>query len=134
MDLRPPAVLYDAACPFCRACAAWLHRRDRRRALATIPLQDDAAQAYLRRAGLPERDFSSLVFVGRHQLPRDDRLAAPPLLETDAVIAALAVLGGRWRGAVALKAVPRPWRDAVYRFVARHRRRDPAPRQPAAAS
>jgi predicted DCC family thiol-disulfide oxidoreductase YuxK len=40
---------------------------------------------------------------------------------SDATLRAISRLGGTWRLANVLRVIPRPLRDAVYGFVARHR-------------
>lgn len=42
--------------------------------------------------------------------------------ESEACLELSKALGGFWRLAVILWFIPRPWRDAAYRLVSRHRR------------
>ncbi|HVU35180.1 MAG TPA: DCC1-like thiol-disulfide oxidoreductase family protein, partial [Opitutaceae bacterium] len=111
-----------------------LLRLDRTGRLQFAPLQGPTAQAYLRSRGLPTEDFASLVFA-----PDWPRFEAAPVLRTDGVIASLSAIGRPgWAGLAAC--LPRRLRDALYRIVARNRRRffpgpipDPAA-EPGAAS
>jgi predicted DCC family thiol-disulfide oxidoreductase YuxK len=53
LEPRALLVLYDGECPFCRACARWVARRDRRNRLALEPYQetgDPRVTAQLRQA------------------------------------------------------------------------------------
>ncbi len=114
-----PVLLFDGECALCRAVVGLLLRADRAGTLRFAPLQGPAAQAHLRRHGLPTDDFDSLILVP--DWGADD--ARVGLFRTDGVIAALRSLGSRPARTVAwlLARWPRPWRDAVYRGVARGR-------------
>lgn len=112
-----PVLLYDGTCGLCQQVVRLLLRIDARARLRFAPLQSAPAQAYLRAQGLPTADFDSLVFVP------DWETAAPGeyRLRTDGVLAVFEALGGGWRALAWLRAVPRSWRDAGYRLVARTR-------------
>lgn len=112
-----PVLLYDGECGLCNWCVRRLLRWDRAGRLRFAPLQGEPAQAYLRAHGLPERDFDSLVFVPDWNQP----MAALPLLRTDGALAACAAAGGPGRILTALRVLPRGFRDACYRMVARSR-------------
>lgn len=120
IDPGGPVLLFDGTCGLCNRCVRLLLRLDRRGRLRFAPLQGAPAQAYLRRQGLAEEDFDSLVFVPDWSRPEP----ADYLRRTDGVVAALKACGGF--GAAlgrALGAVPATWRDAGYRLVARWRYR-----------
>lgn len=119
MSQRPrtwPALYYDAQCPLCTRSAWFIDRRDRTRTLRFASLHGDDGDAL--RAGHPAlAAVDSLVWVEANP-------DGGPLVRThsDAVLAVGRYLGGPWRLlAVLAGIVPRAIRDAVYRFVARHR-------------
>lgn len=114
-----PVLLFDGECALCRTLTGLLLRWDRSGALRLAALQGPAAQAYLRRHGLPTRDFDTLIWVPCWGETDDGRR----LVRTDGVVAALRALGSRpARMAAWLLALwPRPLRDAAYRAVARGR-------------
>ena len=114
-----PVLLYDGECGLCNACVRLLLRADQSGALHYAPLQSEPAQEFLRARGLPTEDFDTLIFVPNW--PR--RTSAPFLVRTDAVLAACAVAGGFVGWLSELRAVPRTWRDALYKCVARLRYR-----------
>jgi predicted DCC family thiol-disulfide oxidoreductase YuxK len=87
----------------------WLIRHDREGRLRYAPLQGRTAAAKL-----PAEDAAGLTTV---VLERDGRLSR----RSTAAIEAMVIVGGPWRAASLLKAVPRPLRDAVYDRVARRR-------------
>ena len=115
-----PVLLFDGECGLCQRLVRLLLGLDRRGRLRFAPLQGPAAQAYLRQHGLPATDFESMILVpdwARRDAPRH-------LRQTDAAIAALREVGGIGSTmAAVLRVVPRAWRDAGYRLVARWRRR-----------
>ena len=119
-DSPGPVLLFDGECGLCRRVVRLLLRLDRGAGLRFAPLQGPAAQAFLRRHGLPATDFDSLVFV-----PDWAQRERPGfLLRTDGAMAALRECGGAGRAlAVGLAIFPPTWRDAGYRLVARWRYR-----------
>jgi len=115
-----PVLLFDGTCGLCNRCVRLLLRLDRHERMHFAPLQSDLAQAYLRAHGLATDDFDSLIFV-----PDWAAKEQPDFLRrTDGVVAALKVCGGfaRTMGAV-LGVIPRSWRDAGYKIIARCRYR-----------
>ena len=108
-------VLYDGVCGLCDGVVRFLLRRDRRRALAFAQLQGPTGRAILARHGL-DGGLSTMVLVERPGRA-DERVR----LRSDGALATLAALGGIWKLTAALRLVPAPLRDAVYRWIARKR-------------
>ena len=103
-------VLYfDGVCGLCNRFVDWLVRRDRAGNLRYAPLQGSTAARRL-----AARYVSGLTTV---VVERNGRLSE----RSTAAIEAVAILGGPWRVALVLKVIPRPVRDAVYDWMARHR-------------
>ena len=116
-DHSGPVLLFDGDCGLCNRVVRLLLRLDRRGMLRFAPLQGPAGQSYLRAHGLPVADFDTLVFV-----PDWARRAEPEfLLRTDGVAAALRACGGLGTVLAWMRVLPRAWRDAGYRLVARWR-------------
>jgi predicted DCC family thiol-disulfide oxidoreductase YuxK len=113
-------VLYDAECGLCIRAVSFLLAIDARGVLRFAPLQGAAGQAWLRAHGLPTAGFESLVLVRDWSRPLPG--ADGYLLRTDALVAALQACGGAGRVLAWIRFIPRPWRDAGYRLVARVRR------------
>lgn len=115
-----PVLLFDGECGLCQRTVRMLLRLDRRGLVRFAPLQGPTAQGYLRAHGLPTEDFESLVWV-----PDWARREQPEFaLRTDGALAALRATG--WIGRVLAAPgiiLPRSWRDAAYRGVARWRYR-----------
>lgn len=113
---RRVLVLYDGVCGLCNRLNRFLLARDRRGIFDFAPLQSDTGRLWLTRAGRPGAPLETLVVVADYRSP------SPRLLtRSDAVLALLHSLGGHWRAAAMLRAIPRPIRDTAYALVARHR-------------
>jgi predicted DCC family thiol-disulfide oxidoreductase YuxK len=113
---RGPVILFDGHCNLCSGSVRFVIRRDPRAQFRFASLQGDAARRLCAEAGIPaaaaaEPDSIVLLVDGR------------ALERSDAALAIAARLGFPWRLLAALRVVPRPIRDAAYRFVARNRYR-----------
>lgn len=112
-----PLLLFDGPCVLCDRAVRWLLAHDRRGRLLFAPLQGSLAASLRARHDLPD-ELDSVVLV--HELGGANESVR---LRSDALLGALAELGG-WRSWLRwLRLVPRPLRDAAYRFVARRRTR-----------
>jgi predicted DCC family thiol-disulfide oxidoreductase YuxK len=112
-DGSPPAwVLYDGTCGLCDRTVQCLLARDRAGALRFATLEGSVGAAVRsRHPSLPPAD-ETIVLVEAPESAGERVLG-----RSDAVLAAVARLGGGWRlMAVLLRLVPRPLRDAAYRF------------------
>jgi predicted DCC family thiol-disulfide oxidoreductase YuxK len=111
-------VFYDGVCGLCDRLVQFLLRRDRHDALRFAPLQGELASRALPRHG---RDASKLdtVYVIERYATADERLYE----RSRAVLHVVGQLGGAWRLVAALRVLPAPLTDLVYRLVARVRYR-----------
>ncbi len=110
---RRPIIFFDGVCVFCNQGVDLLLVLDRDRRCRLAPLQGTTAQALL--PPLPENPQDwSIVYL-------DD--TGPTTLST-AILSIGLHLGGPWAilSRLAL-AIPAPWRDSLYRWVARNRYR-----------
>jgi predicted DCC family thiol-disulfide oxidoreductase YuxK len=105
--------LFDGVCNFCSGSVNLALRLDRAGALTFTPIQSPYGQALARRCGLDPDAPSTFVFLDRGRA----------LTESDAVLAIAARLPAPWRWARVLRFVPKGWRDAGYRWIARNRYR-----------
>lgn len=119
----PPVLLYDDSCGFCAASIQFILRYDRKGLLRFAPLNGAAGSATLERH--PElRALDSVVLVEPATGERPERI----LVHSDAALRVVSYMGGPWRLLQLGKVVPRPFRDLLYRIIARHRHRVAAPR------
>lgn len=113
MTYPRPIIVFDAECLLCSANAQFVLRHDRARRFLLASMQGDAGAALYRRFGIDPADPETLILVEDGRVRRD----------SDAVLAIWAALSWPWRAAAAFRAIPRPLRDAIYRWVARNRYR-----------
>lgn len=111
-----PIVLYDGVCGLCNGAVQFLLKRDRRDRLRFASLQSEFAGALLKRHGLDHKVLDTVYVVLNHGEPSEILLA-----KSDAFLQLAREIGGIWSiGTVGL-IIPRPIRNALYDFVARHR-------------
>lgn len=113
---RGPIILFDGHCNLCSGAVRFVIGRDPRAQFRFASLQSEAARRLCAEAGIAAPiaaapDSIVLIAEGR------------ALERSDAALAIAGRLGFPWRLLAALRIVPRPIRDAGYRFVARNRYR-----------
>ncbi|HWQ15765.1 MAG TPA: thiol-disulfide oxidoreductase DCC family protein [Roseiflexaceae bacterium] len=112
--MEHPIILFDGVCNLCQRSVRFIIERDERGLFRFASLQSATGRRLLAEHGLETPDEpESIVLIEGGQA-------------TTASTAALRIarrLRGAWPLLYALVVVPRPLRDAVYRFVARHRYR-----------
>ncbi len=114
----PATILFDGVCNLCNGFVQFVIRHDAAGQFRFAALQSAAGQALLAAHGHPLTpaalaDPASVVLVA------DGRVHT----HSAAVLRIAGRLGGVWRLTAAGWLLPAPWRDALYRFVARHRYR-----------
>lgn len=110
-DGRPVGTVYfDGYCGLCDRFVSLLVARDSRRRLRFAPLQGETAARRLGALAAAQAP-DTVVF--------EDELGLH--FRSTAILRATVALGGTWRAVNLLRVVPRPWRDLVYDWVARHR-------------
>ncbi|MBT9391544.1 thiol-disulfide oxidoreductase DCC family protein [Hymenobacter sp. NST-14] len=115
MPASPSIILFDGVCNLCNGFVQFVLKHDAAGRFRFAALQSEAGQALLREYGLPtpaEPDSVVLVAEGR------------PYTHSAAALGILARLNGRWAALARVgQWLPRPLRDAGYRFIARNRYR-----------
>ena len=106
-------IIFDGICRLCSGGAAFLERHQASPPFALIPMQTLVGKAILLEHGLDPHDPSTLLVLDGGRC----------FTEADAWIHVVSALGGLWRRIHAARIVPRPWRNASYRFIARNRYR-----------
>lgn len=105
-----PVVYYDGLCGLCDGFVRFVVARDRLSRYRFAPLQGETARANLS----PELTGETLRTV-----ILDDNHAIR--VKSDAALAILEGLEHGWGMVRVFRIVPRPIRDAIYGFIARHR-------------
>lgn len=113
MAQAPPSalVLFDGVCNLCNGAVRWLLARDRRERLSFASLQSQAARRVLDAAGVTGALPDSIVLVENGRV----------FTRSDAVLRIARRLGLPWSLAAVARILPRPLRDALYAWIARHR-------------
>ncbi|MGI4865946.1 MAG: thiol-disulfide oxidoreductase DCC family protein [Janthinobacterium lividum] len=112
----PATILFDGVCNLCHGFVQFVVRYDSQAHFRFAALQSEAGQDLLRAYGQPLpvlADPDSVVLVADGQV----------YAHSTAVLRIVGQLGGFWRLAAVGWLLPRTWRDALYRYVARHRYR-----------
>jgi predicted DCC family thiol-disulfide oxidoreductase YuxK len=106
-------VVFDAQCLLCNGWVQFILRHDRRGQFRFASIQGTAGRDLVARAGLQVDGLQTLLLV--------DGLRR--WQHTAAILRVLHGLGWPWRAAWIAWLVPAPLRDALYRWIARHRYR-----------
>jgi predicted DCC family thiol-disulfide oxidoreductase YuxK len=104
---------FDGVCVLCNGFVRFLLRRDRQGRLRFASSATEAGTAIFAGAGQDAHNPASVVLVDGEQC----------YFESEAIVRAVAALGGAWRIVSILYIVPRSLRDGAYRLVARNRYR-----------
>jgi predicted DCC family thiol-disulfide oxidoreductase YuxK len=119
MPLSPPSdvILFDGVCNLCNGFVQFVIRHDAAGRYRFAALQSETGRALLAAHGvapaaLAAEPDSVVLLSGGHLYSH-----------SGAVLRIARGLGGPWRVAALGQVLPRTWRDAAYRFVARHRYR-----------
>jgi predicted DCC family thiol-disulfide oxidoreductase YuxK len=111
----PHLLLYDGVCGLCNRLIQSIVSNDRRGIVHFAALQSAVGGEYLARTGAP-RDLTTFVLVPNYQSGHDGFLT-----KGDAALFLFAALGWPWRLLGAGRLLPRPWRNRIYDYIARHR-------------
>jgi predicted DCC family thiol-disulfide oxidoreductase YuxK len=106
-----PIVLFDGVCNLCAGVVRWLVPRDPAGVFVYAALQSPIGNHLCTIHGIDTRELASVVLVHQGQA----------FVESDAALRIVAMLPGAIRHLAWFRLVPRPLRDAVYRWVARNR-------------
>lgn len=106
-------VLFDGVCNLCNGVVQFLIDHDPKAKLRFASLQSEAGRKLLLEHGMkaPEGDPDSIVFV----------VGGRAYAHSTAVLRIALALGGLWSVLAVGYVLPRFLRDALYRFIARHR-------------
>ena len=108
-----PIILFDGVCNLCNTSVQFILKRDRRSRFRFASLQGPAGQALLQRSGLPADHLDSFVLVENNNV----------YTRSSAALRVISRLGGGYTLFYVFWIIPRPIRDGIYDWVARHRYR-----------
>lgn len=107
----PPLVLFDGVCNLCNGAVQWLIARDPHQRLRFASLQSTAAAQALHAAGLRTALPDSMVLIEAGRVH----------LRSEAALRLTRHLRQPWPLLGAFCLIPRPLRDGLYAWIARHR-------------
>jgi predicted DCC family thiol-disulfide oxidoreductase YuxK len=107
-------LFFDGDCGFCQGSAKWAARFDKRQQISLAPLQGKLAA---------EMGFTQYADAGGGTMVLLREPDGKCFLRSDAAIELARALGGLWRLFTVARVIPRPLRDAIYRWIARNRLR-----------
>lgn len=113
-----PIVLYDGVCGLCNRLVQFLLKRDTHDRFRFASLQSNFANNLLTHHGVDPHDLDTVYVARDYGQPNQSLLA-----RSDAILYMLAQLGRPWRLAGIGRALPKAFREAVYKIVARNRYR-----------
>jgi len=108
-----PVILFDGVCNLCNQSVDFVLRRDRKRLFRYASLQSAVGRDLLRAHRLPPDNLDTVVLL----------IGGRAYVRSAAALRIAGQLGGLWRLAPLLLAVPRPLRDGIYRWIAANRYR-----------
>jgi predicted DCC family thiol-disulfide oxidoreductase YuxK len=108
-----PLILFDGDCVLCSGSARFILRHDRAGRFRLAPVQSPLGQALLVHYEVDPADPSTMLLIEAGEARR----------RSDAVLRIAAGLPAPISAASLLRLLPGGWRDAVYLWVARRRRR-----------
>jgi predicted DCC family thiol-disulfide oxidoreductase YuxK len=108
-----PIILFDGVCNLCNESVLFVIDRDPRATFDFASLQSDHARALLAEHGFSDTDVSTIVLVE----------AGKVYVRSTAALRIARRLSGPWPALYLALVIPRPIRDAGYRWIARNRYR-----------
>lgn len=113
INTNPHIVIFDGVCHLCQGAVQFIIKRDPQARFVFAPLQSELAQQLL--AEFPElsADTDSVLLIKQQRC----------YLYSDAALEIARDLSGFWPCCRVLCWIPRAWRDAGYKWLARHRYR-----------
>ena len=110
-DTEKPVVLYDGVCNLCTGVVQFVIKHDPDWQLNFASLQSAIGQKILNQYHLDGKTFDSFVFI-------KSNIA---YTHSTAALMLAANLGFPWRMLSVFLVLPKPFRDSIYRFIARNR-------------
>jgi predicted DCC family thiol-disulfide oxidoreductase YuxK len=106
-------IVYDGHCYLCSGWARFHARHPTVPPFSLVAMQSDNGRALLSANGIDPADPATFLVIDRGRCMTD----------SDAAIHVVTALGGAWKSVEIVRILPRAWRDAAYRLVARNRYR-----------
>ena len=112
-DFKARVIIFDGICHVCSGWVAFLSRHRINPPFQLIPMQTAQGKSLLAEYGLDPEDPATFLVLDHGR----------QFTQSDAAIHLIAALDGFWRMVRVARLIPRAWRDALYRLLARNRYR-----------
>ena len=104
-------MLFDGVCAFCSGGVRFILKRTGDH-VKFCAMQSAAGLRHLEHLNLPQQDYETVVLIEGQNI----------LFKSDVMVRLLGQMGGGWVVlSTLLRTVPKPIRDRIYDFIARHR-------------
>jgi predicted DCC family thiol-disulfide oxidoreductase YuxK len=110
-DKYEKVIVFDGVCNFCNAFVNFVMDQDSQEGFKFATLQSEPAQKILTRFQLSTEDYETFLLLE----------AGKVFTKSTAALKILRRLNGLWPLLYIFMIIPRPIRDTVYSFIARHR-------------
>lgn len=105
-------VLFDGVCNLCNGTVDFILKRDRKKQFRFVALQSETGEIIRKKFSIPE-EIDSVVLIHEGEV----------FYESEAALEIARLLPAPWKWAEVFKVLPRLWRNAVYKWIARNRYR-----------
>ena len=112
-DRYARVVVFDGICHVCSGWVRFLERHRIEPPFKLLPMQSEEGRTLLAEHGIDPEDPATFLVLDRGR----------PFTQSDGAIRIIVALGGVWRVFEAARVIPKPWRDSLYRLLARNRYR-----------
>lgn len=103
-------ILFDGECLFCQHSVQFIIKRDPKKKFKFLSLQSSTGKRLLHEHGMPQ-SVTSLVLI------KEDKI----YIKSSAALQICKHLKGIWKIGYLFLGLPKPIRDCIYNFIAKHR-------------
>jgi len=108
---RPPVLIFDGVCNLCEALVIFIIKRDKGAVFRFATAQSETGQRLQKQYGVDAIGDTTMILL------KDDHI----FVQSDAAIQVAKQLDGPWKLLAVLAVIPRPLRDACYRWIGNNR-------------
>jgi predicted DCC family thiol-disulfide oxidoreductase YuxK len=112
-DLNARVIVFDGICNVCSGWVKFLERHRIEPPFKLIPMQSEEGRLLLGDYGIDPEDPTTFLVLDQGR----------QFTQSDGTVHIITALGGLWSIFGAARVIPRAWRDALYRLLARNRYR-----------
>ncbi|MEP7146965.1 MAG: thiol-disulfide oxidoreductase DCC family protein [bacterium] len=104
-------ILFDGVCNLCNSGINYIIDHDKNNRFKFASLQSDAGQSFLKKSGLNNKDFDSVILIEGEKF----------YTKSTAVLRIAEEFGPLWKLLYVFNVIPAPVRNFFYDIIARHR-------------